>query len=374
MTVYKVSEDFRNNSRFSGVIFDCDGVLIDASKSYDLALEKSGKLFAKALGLKFDQEEFAKVVEVLRELGTFNNDWDTLAVVVAFLYGKSSDTRILDKIANTKPLAKRLRAFESRLYDEKRSGGSKKISLNQLLDILQSVSEGTRRDEVVQRILVESAKRRRFFKAVTYPEPVGKSFLGTLFDELVYGPKIFKETYGFDCATSRISKPGLVYKERKLVSNAVLSKLFDISDGNIGIITGRPRVPTIYTLGDSYKWFNPDICLFTGDYLLEVEEVKPSAKPMIKVAKLVDSNDPILYVGDSGEDLLMVKNTNSSGRLDKKVYFAAIAESKEKVDFFESQEKLIDCIVSDVNELARVIQRPAVKQSKVSRKWGSNKV
>ena len=362
MAVYKISEEFVRNSKFSEIIFDCDGVLIDASQSYDLALEKSAKLFATLLGLKLNRVEFARAVESLRELGTFNNDWDTLAVAVAYLYGKSPDTGSLDQIANEKPLAARLRAFESRLSREKRK--LKKFDFKELFEIISGVPEGTRRDKLIEKILTEVRLRRKFYKVITYPKPVGKSFLGTLFDELVYGTKLFKETYGFDCVTRKISKPGLVIKERKLVSDLSLSHLNDLSGGNIGIITGRPRVPTIFTLGDSYrKWFNPDLCLFTGDYLLEVEEVKPSAKPMIKVAKMVDSNRPILYVGDSGEDLLMVKNAKSSGQLDKKVYFAAIADSKEKIDFFESQKNMVDCIVSDVNELPGAIKGQAAWQS-----------
>lgn len=361
MTVYKASEEFTSNRKFSGVIFDCDGVLIDSSKSYDLALEKSGKLFATLLGLKFNPREYFRVVEALRELGAFNNDWDTLAVMVAFLYRESPDTELLDDIANMKPLAARLRTFESKVSKTRQR--SRKVSFNQLLKIVASAPEGTPRDKLVEEILTEKRKRIKFYKGIAYPKPVGESLLGTLFDELVYGPRIFKETYGLECATSRLSRPGLFYKEKKLVNSDVLSRLYDISRGNVGIITGRPRVPTIYTLGDSYKWFNPKLCLFTGDYLLEVEEVKPSAKPMIRVGRMIDSELPIIYVGDSGEDLLMVKNTNNSNQLNKRIYFVAIAESREKIDFFESQGKMIDCIISDVNELANVIDESLVWQS-----------
>jgi phosphoglycolate phosphatase-like HAD superfamily hydrolase len=117
----------------------------------------------------------------------------------------------------------------------------------------------------------------------------------------------------------------------------------------------------LFTLGDTFrKWFRrSELCLFTGDYLLDVEEVKPSPKPMYRVANNLDAKNPILYVGDSGEDVLLTKNANGSGLLDKKIYFAGIASTDEKARYFESEGRYVDCIVSDVNELALVVEQNA---------------
>ncbi|MGI0092418.1 MAG: HAD family hydrolase, partial [Nitrososphaerales archaeon] len=197
---------------------------------------------------------------------------------------------------------------------------------------------------------------QRVQKDTSYPNPVGKSLLSTLFDEMVYGRVVFREMYGFECVTEQLSNPGLIANEKKLVSDKALETFSLLSGGNLGVITGRPRIPTIFTLGDTFaRWFTkPELCLFTGDYILDMEEAKPSPKPMINVAKkLCASKEPILYVGDSGEDLLMVKNANGRG-LDCKVYFAGIASSKEKARYFESEGERVDCVVSGVNELASV--------------------
>ena len=50
----------------------------------------------------------------------------------------------------------------------------------------------------------------------------------------------------------------------------------------------------MFTLGDTFrKWFTrPEICFFTGDYILDVDEVKPSPKPMFRVAKNLSSKYP----------------------------------------------------------------------------------
>lgn len=358
MTIYKLSEKISSIDRYSGIIFDCDGVLIDSSRSYDLGIENCTRYFATLLGLRFDQAMLSEIVESIRELGSFNNDWDTLAVIVAYLYQRSESRQLLDEIAGVEPLASRLQSFETRLLALDAGSITEEADFNLLSEAVSAVDEGTRRDILIQKLVRgDYALKDKIDKVITYPKPVGQSFLATLFDEVVYGRAVFEEMYGFECTTSRISQPGLISYERKLVADGTLSNLSRACGGSLGIITGRPRVPTIHTLGDTFRnWFSrPEICLFTGDYLLEVDEVKPSPKPMLKIARELDSNDPILYVGDSGEDLLLVKNTNRSGLLDRKIYFAAIANSEEKVGFFESEGDYVDCIVSEVNELTSAI-------------------
>ena len=354
MTVYKVSDRFsRATKGFSGFVFDCDGVLIDASKSYDLALMSCGTAFASILGVKLDEAGLVRAVEALRELGTFNNDWDTLAVLVANLYGLANDTSLLDEISSLNSLSEKLERFEAGTLNPRQSSGI--ADFGSLIRAVQNSIEGTRRDEIIAKLLPDGAVRKRLYDAISYPKPVGEGLLATVFDEIVYGRLVFKETYGFECVTQKLSVPGLIIHEKKLVLDETLSSLSKASGGRLGIITGRPRVPTIYTLGNSYRSFFPDpeICLFTGDYMLNIEEVKPSPKPMLKVAAKLSKKSPIVYVGDSGEDLLMAKNANSM--LDGRVLFAGIATSKEKVEFFERHKDNVDCIVSNVNELPSVV-------------------
>ena len=98
MSIYKVSERIldcvANESKpFAGIIFDCDGVLIDATKSYDLTVEQCAKAFGASLGVRLsDDGQLYHVLELLRNLGTFNNDWDSVAVIVAYLFKKSNYT------------------------------------------------------------------------------------------------------------------------------------------------------------------------------------------------------------------------------------------------------------------------------------------
>ena len=354
MTIYRISDRMsKSPDGFSAIVFDCDGVLIDASKSYDLALWSCGNAFASILGVKLDEAGLARAVEALRELGTFNNDWDTLAVLVANLYGLASDTALLDEISTLNTLSEKLQRFEAGTLNSRKTNNSS--DCGEALRVAQNSKEGAKRDEIIAKLLPDEAIRKRLYDAISYPKPVGEGLLATVFDEIVYGKSVFKDTYGIECVTQKLSVPGLITHEKKLVKDETLSSLAKTSGGRLGIITGRPRVPTIYTLGNSYRSFFPDpeICLFTGDYILNTDEVKPSPKPMLKVANKLSKTSPIIYVGDSGEDLMMAKNANSM--LGGRVLFAAVATSKEKVEFFERHEDYVDCIVSSVNELPLVV-------------------
>ena len=366
MTINESSEDFSRVRTFSGIIFDCDGVLIDSTRSYDRALVICFRSFSSLLGYDFDDGEFMNVVSQIRKLGGFNNDWDTLSVMVAYLYSKVRDTRLLDNLAQISPLKERLKIFEEMFFQTKNES-KKRISLADLITVISGLQEGTNRDQLTQAILLDADLVNNVRKAMSYPKPVGEGFLSTLFDEVVYGKQVFREMYGFDCSMTVMSNPGLILEEKKMITEEALVSFFSACEGNLGIITGRPRVPTLFTLGDTFKkWFTkPEICFFTGDYILDAEEVKPSPKPMFKVARSLDSDGPILYVGDSGEDLLMAKNANKSGLLQKKVYFAAIASSEEKTTYFESEGSYVDCIVSNVNELGSLLEQNASQSTKI---------
>ncbi len=366
MTVYKESEEFAKIRSFSGIIFDCDGVLIDSSRSYDLALNVCSKAISSLLGLDFEGSEYLEFLGELRKLGTFNNDWDSLAVSTAYFYSKAENTKLLDELPQIPILSQRIANFEARVMSVKEEKKTE-IPFEEVTKIVSGMREGTKRDLVCQAILRNDSLVDNLKEILSYPKPVGEGFLATLFDEVVYGKKVFREMYGFDCATTFMSDPGLILEEKKIIEETALVSFFSACGGNLGIITGRPRIPTLFTLGETFtKWFTrPEICLFTGDYLLDVDEVKPSPKPMLKVAKNLDLKDPVLYVGDSGEDLLMAKNVNKSGLLKATVYFVGIASSIEKARYFESEGAYADCIVSDVNELASTLGRNAAQTTRI---------
>lgn len=354
MVFYK-SREFEAASRYSGIIFDCDGVLIDASGSYDEALTKCTRAIYSIPGYDVDSDDLSRAIGELRKLGTFNNDWDTLDVLIAFLYSKHIDTKSLDEIARIRSLPERLRSFESQVLS-KSGNPLPALPLEDLTKFVSSLPQGTTRDSVC-RMLLRNASFEKFSELAKYPKPVGESFLATLYDETVYGKAVFKRMYGIGCATISFSNPGLITKEKRIVDEKSIDRFYSASEGNLGVITGRPKIPTLYTMGSYFtKWFTkPSICMFTGDYSLDSSETKPSPKPLLKVKDQLRDGYPLLYVGDSGEDVLMVKNANKMS--DKRILFAGIANTKAKAEYFQSEKESVDCIVSNVNELGALVAK-----------------
>jgi len=358
-----ISDVEQKRPALAAIIFDCDGVLIDSSRSYDLSLELCARAFASVLGFQIpsSSDRLYKAVESLRRLGTFNNDWDTLAVITAFMYSKSKSRDALDAVGMLDSSRNRLRTFETLALRMMEGGGTETLDLSELDSILGSMQTGALRDEIISRLIPDAKLRAGFYRCVSYPKPVGESLLGTFFDEIMYGGSVFRETYGFECATSRMSNPGLISNERVLVEASTLGKLSELCSGTFGIITGRPKVPTIFSLGNLYSscFTDQSICKFTGDYLLNSDEVKPSPRPMLQISSaLKEKSAPILYVGDSGEDLLLTKRFNALDEQHRshRVLFAAVASSPEKAEFFQ-KEGDVDCIVSSVNELPAVFSK-----------------
>ncbi len=60
--------------KFDGIIFDMDGVLVDVSQSYRLAIEKTVNYFLDKYSNKI--RALQEDIEALKELPGYNNDWD----------------------------------------------------------------------------------------------------------------------------------------------------------------------------------------------------------------------------------------------------------------------------------------------------------
>ena len=86
------------------IIFDCDGVLIDITKSYDLTIQKTTQYvlenFAKISdGIKID----SKIIDSFKSTGGFNDEVDVtyasiLALVAAKKLGKNQNKFLINYV------------------------------------------------------------------------------------------------------------------------------------------------------------------------------------------------------------------------------------------------------------------------------------
>ncbi len=94
-------------SDVDGIIFDCDGVLVDVSNSYDLAIQRTSAYVLKEIGeiLKFDPIT-SKIIDGFKATGGFNDEVDLtyasiISLAAANSLGKKGSQFILEVIENS---------------------------------------------------------------------------------------------------------------------------------------------------------------------------------------------------------------------------------------------------------------------------------
>lgn len=331
--------------------FDCDGVLVDTARSYDLAVYRTVEmLFNEWCVEKAWAEELEETVNTLlfrlRLTGNFNNDWDS--------------TYAISILCATAALKNGLNG------DGRRSGWMKIIALEELARWGVSASVLTPRtiEEFIGTI--EDPKIRQsvldFNRHTGYLQEREKSRLARTFDELYYGGELFAEMHGTDCHSD---SDGLMRNERLLFSAETAERLRHLSAGRMAIITGRPYRSTARSLGSLISFFNMEASTFTGDLDLSGTDAgalrKPAPLPIIKCMKSFGAKR-MIYAGNAAEDIRMVQAARMLGY---DVLFAAVcghsAEADLMIDYFKKEGA--DIIIMDISQLPDALAVPSLRKS-----------
>src|SRR5574338_220866 len=144
------------------VIFDCDGVLIDVTNSYDLAIKKTVEFVLKEMA-SIDQPNIisSKMIDGLKATGRINDEVDaTYSLILSVVAAKKLDRHASEFI-----------------YDViKNADQTGIVSVEKYLDTLG----------------VDVSEIR---KKLAYPGPHDTNPLYSRFDEMFYGTNLFYELY-----------------------------------------------------------------------------------------------------------------------------------------------------------------------------------
>jgi phosphoglycolate phosphatase-like HAD superfamily hydrolase len=254
---------------FDCALFDIDGVLVDIRESYNAAIKKTVEYMLKSItgrplrGLVTDQ-----IILKFRSSGGFNNDTDTTYAITLAMLAKSP-----------KNIAEG-RKFLIRVAENADDTGC--LSVEKFL-----ASYG-----------VEKWK-----ELLNYPAPVKDSMLARVFDELFYGPELFRKQDHMEPKYWSGGRPFISY-DRIDVNVKTMKKLNEMFNGNLAIVSGRSWIAAEYSLKPVMKYFNLDACVFLEDEKREYAKPNPYA---IKHAMEVMDAKSAVYAGDSAEDLLMAR-------------------------------------------------------------------
>ena len=296
------------------IIFDCDGVLIDITKSYDLAIIKTTQYVLEYFSKINDSINVDfKIIDGFKSTGGFNDEVDlTYAAILSLTAAKKLE----------------------------------KDPTEFIFDVIKnSDSNGV---ETVEKYLESQTNISEIKNQLSYPGTHHENPLYQIFDQIFYGPELYKKLFDKD---SNFSEPGLIEQDDVIINNSLLELLEKKFNSKIAMVTGRGKESVNYSLKDLLKRFDLKNSVFLEDESRDL--AKPNPKPLLDSIKGMNGSST-LYVGDSMEDFIMAKRVTEIGN--KTIFCGIIGTSKnpqEKLELFNKNEAVL--VLDSIHLLPKVL-------------------
>ena len=301
-------------NEIDAVIFDCDGVLIDVSKSYDRVILKTTQYalenFAKindAIDVDF------KIIDGFKSTGGFNDEVDlTYAAIISLVAAKKLE----------------------------------KDQTSFIFDVIENADSSGIRS--VEKYLENQVDISDIKKQLSYPGVHHENPLYQIFDQLFYGPELYQKLFE---NSSKFSESGLIEQDDVILNNLLIEKLQKKFNSKIAIVTGRGKESISYSLKTLLEKFDLKNSVFLEDESREL--AKPNPQSLLDSIKGMNSVST-LFVGDSMEDFIMANKATNLGS--KTIFCGIIGTSKnpqEKLELFEQNEAML--VLDSINLLPKVL-------------------
>jgi len=312
--IYIDDSDIDVLNEIDAIIFDCDGVLIDITKSYDQAIIKTTQYVLKNFAKIDDSIDVDfKIIDGFKSTGGFNDEVDlTYAAIISLVAAKK--------------LEKDQTSF---IFDViKNADSSGIVSVEKYLENQVDISD--------------------IKKQLSYPGMHHENILYQIFDQLFYGPELYEKLFR---NTSKFSEPGLIEQDDVILNNLLIEKLQKKFNSKITIVTGRGKESASYSLKTLLEKFDLKNSTFLEDESREL--AKPNPQPLLDAIKGMNSIST-LFVGDSMEDFIMAKKATDLGS--KTTFCGIIGTSKnpqEKLELFQRNGAIL--VLDSINLLPKVL-------------------
>ena len=309
-------------SQVDTLVFDIDGVLIDVRDSFMKAVCQTVQFYFKEiLGFQGSQGLInPKEIVNFKTAGGFNNDWDLTSAVVLFYLMKARENNLkdVDELRSIKP---DIKTFTTKMLSP---GGG-------LVKIIDSIEK----DEQVNKGILSLWD---------------KDLITKIFQEIYAGEEHCYNIYGF--YPSLIQKDGLIKQERIIIDK---NKKNFLQKFSLGILTGRNEREAKVAL-ERLGW--DDIISKKRIVTADDGVGKPHPQGLKKIADSLKTKLGI-YVGDTWDDLITVKNINKEEGVTK--FLSAIVLGEE-FDLRGKSAKFylnagVDLLSQDVNSILHHLER-----------------
>ena len=313
--IFTSNEIVQKISKLDSIIFDCDGVLVDIRKSYDSAINKTISAIMKDLfGDEIGNILTSKIHFGLKAAGGFNDEVAIVyAVVMTLVASKKSKTN-----------------FEKLIVDV--INNANESGINSIDDYFSN--QNIDLSEIKSKLDYENLRKI--------------SYIHRIFNQLFYGPLLYKEIFN---EKSQFSQDPLIDLDDVVLDENLMCKLKNRFGTKISTVTGRGNFAFSYSLKNFLNDFDMKNSVFLEDRPLDL--AKPNPKSLIESISGIDSKCS-LYIGDSMEDLMMVEKCKELGY---DVSFCGIYGSSDepelKYELF--RKKNASFILESIQELPKAL-------------------
>lgn len=261
--------------KLDSIVFDCDGVLIDVSNSYDLAIKKTVDFILKEMTQVNESGLVTtKMIEGFKASGGFNDEIDvTYALILAIVAAKKRN----------QPFSE----FILQVIENADHSGIKSV------------------EKYMNAINADVSDIR---KKLSYPGKKFQNPLSSIFDEIFYGSELYQKLYKRN--SEFFHGLGLIENDVVILNKDLVTKLHGRFGKKIAIVTGRGHLSAKHSLKDLFQEFDLDNSKFLEDEPREM--AKPNPQSLMSSIKGMNGTTS-LYVGDSMEDYLMARKADESG-------------------------------------------------------------
>ena len=261
-------------NEFDSIIFDCDGVLIDVTKSYDTTINRTISYVLKEIAdITIDTPLTNELLLKFKSTGGFNDEIDiTYAGVLCFI------------------VAKKLNRDPTEL----------------ILDVINNADDSgiTYIENFLNKIDadISDVKAR-----LSYPSTDKNDLIHSTFDQLFFGPELYNTIFQKE---SKFVEKGFIENDQIIVNFELIQALKKKFNDKIAIVTGRGFNAINSSLKEILNQFNVENSVFLEDESRDL--AKPNPQSLIRVMKCLNSKN-CLYVGDSMEDMILAQKASELG-------------------------------------------------------------
>lgn len=297
------------------IIFDIDGTIVDTEKSYSEAIKQTVLTYLAFLGLKkcFLKN---KDIQTLKNIGGFNNDWDTVSAFLSYFLS-------FVNLTNSKLLKIDLTMPQKINYHYQF-----KTKPNSLETFFKTIK---------QYGLNNSVKIKQYYKVedllFDYGSLLKTNLVQRIFQEIYLGKKLFIDFYQATPFFYKKNK-GLYIKEKLLLNKKLLCKL--AKNNKLAIATGRVYKEAVLVL-ERFKIKQFFDLIISDDDVL-AQERKPKPCILYLVAKKLKT-DSYLYIGDLLDDVIAANSAKEKIAI-KSVNISKIKNTKADFTFAD----INDCL------------------------------